>query len=94
MQENANINIKDLIPGKPTHPGAILADELEANGMSQIKFAVRSGIHKTTINEIIKGRRGISQTYAILFEHVLGIPARYWLDAQVNYDLDLARKTT
>ena len=86
------INIKTLIPGKPTHPGQILLDELNARKMTQMDLSIRTGIKRSQLNEIIKGKRRISAGIAVLLEKPLGIDARYWLDAQIQYDLDYARK--
>lgn len=86
------INIKNLIPGKPTHPGEILLDELEARGLKQQAFARQIGMQKSQLNEIIKGKRNINAELAILLEKALEIGAVYWLDAQQSYDLDQARQ--
>lgn len=79
------------IPAFATHPGTILADEIEANEFSQIDFAKMIGFSRTQLNEIIKGKRNINADLALLLEKALGIDAEYWMEAQKNYDLDKAR---
>ena len=80
-----------LIPATATHPGEILADEIDANGFSQIDFANLIGLKRSQLNEIIKGKRNINADLALLLEKALDIDAAYWLEAQKNYDLDKAR---
>ncbi|SHG67226.1 HTH-type transcriptional regulator / antitoxin HigA [Flavobacterium micromati] len=82
---------KDIIPSIATHPGSILADEIEANDCSQIDFANLIGLKRSQLNEIIKGKRNINADLALLLEKALGIDADFWLEAQKNYDLDKAR---
>ena len=82
----------NTIPSFATHPGEILIDELNAAEISQVNFAKQIGFkNKSQLNEIIKGKRAINAELAILLEGILGIDANYWLNAQNNYDLDLAR---
>lgn len=80
-----------LTPAFATHPGTILADEIEANGFSQIDFAKMIDYKRSQLNEIIKGKRNINAELALLLEKSLGIDADYWMEAQKNYDLDKAR---
>lgn len=82
---------KNLIPSFATHPGTILADEMEANGYSQIDLAKLIDIKRSQLNEIIKGKRNINADLALLLEKALGIDADFWMEAQKNYDLDKAR---
>lgn len=82
---------KNLIPAIATHPGLLLADEMEANGYSQIDLAKLIDIKRSQLNEIIKGKRNINADLALLLEKALGIDADFWMEAQKNYDLDKAR---
>jgi HTH-type transcriptional regulator / antitoxin HigA len=82
---------KNLIPALATHPGLILADEIEANEYSQIDFAKLIDLSRSQLNEIIKGKRNINADLALLLEKALGIDADFWMEAQKNYDLDKAR---
>lgn len=84
-------NIVNQIPYKATHPGEVLKDELEARNINQKDFAVELDIHKTILNEIIKGKRSITADVALLLEKSLEISADYWLRFQSQYELDLAR---
>lgn len=82
---------KILIPAFATHPGAILVDEMDANGYNQIDLAKLIDIKRSQLNEIIKGKRNINAELALLLEKALGIDADFWMEAQKNYDLDKAR---
>lgn len=81
----------NLIPAFATHPGTILADEMEANEYNQIDLAKLIDIKRSQLNEIIKGKRNINADLALLLEKALGIDADFWMEAQKNYDLDKAR---
>lgn len=85
------MSTKNIIPAIATHPGTILEDEIEANGLTQIDFAKLIGLNRSQLNEIIKGKRNINADLALLLEKALGIDAEYWMEAQKNYDLDKAR---
>ena len=49
----------------PVHPGAVLKDELEERGITQAALATHTGVLSKTINEICRGKRGISAEMAI-----------------------------
>lgn len=80
-----------LKPNIAIHVGEYLLDELRARNITQLELANTSGLSKTIINEIIKGKRPINASYAIKLEKALGIDAEYWMIAQMNYELDKIR---
>ncbi len=45
---------------KPVHPGEVLRDELEEIGLTQTALAKHIGVLPKTVNEICRGKRGIS----------------------------------
>ena len=85
------IKLSELTPAYATHPGEMLADELEARGIKQQEFAQQIGMQKSQLNEIIKGKRSINAEVAVLIEAALNIPADFWLKSQNNYDLALVK---
>lgn len=92
MRDNIKMkNIRDLIPAEAIHPGLTLQDELEASGFTQRSLASEIGVQPSLLNEIIKGKRNISADLALSLEAALGIDASFWLELQMNYELDLAR---
>ena len=78
---------------KPMHPGQVLAEvymsEMELN---QSELARMCGCSPRKINEIINGKRGISASFAIVLEQVLGTTAEMWVRIQAEYDLFEARR--
>ena len=76
----------------PTHPGQILAEEfLEPLGMTQVALARHLDIPIQRINEIVRGKRGISPETAWLLSQALGTTPQFWLNLQMNYDLALRK---
>lgn len=49
------------------------------SGMSQVDVTKKCNISTVTLNEIVKGKRGISIKYAKAFEELFGVPAMIWL---------------
>ena len=72
----------------PTHPGEMLFEEFLAPlGVSQSAFALRLGVSFPRLNEIIKGRRGVSPDTALRLARVTGMSADFWLGLQQDWDL-------
>ena len=72
----------------PPHAGEILREEfLEPHGMSQAKLAEMIAVTVNRVNEIIKGKRGISPDTAIRLEALFGASAQFWLNLQLAWDL-------
>jgi addiction module HigA family antidote len=76
----------------PVHPGEILADELEALGLSARKFAAHIGVPTNAITGIINGDRGISAEMALRLGRAFATGERYWMNLQSNYEAKLARE--
>jgi len=74
-------------------PGEILRTEfLEPLGLSQNELAIKSGLHRMCINEIVPGQRRIKAESAIAFSKVFEIKPLFWLNPQRDYDLALEAK--
>ncbi len=72
----------------PTHPGEMLLEEfLKPLGISQSAFAIRLGVSFPRLNEIIRGRRGVTPDTALRLARVLGTSADFWLGLQQDWDL-------
>lgn len=67
--------------------GTVLADDMKAMGITQTALATKIGVSKSVINEIIKGKRKMSQEVAIKLEPIFGMPAQYWLNIQNEYEI-------
>ena len=80
-------------PKNPFHPGEFLLGEfLEPLGMSQAAFAEKIGWTKARVNELIRGKRGVTAEAALDLADVLGTSAKLWMNFQATYDLDRAMK--
>lgn len=79
-------------PDYASHPGALLAEELEARGLSQRELARRIGRPFQVVNEIVRGRKAITAETAVQLEAELGIRAYLWLAMQSQHDLVAARR--
>jgi addiction module HigA family antidote len=75
-----------LIP--PPHPGeTIREDVLDPLGMSVNQLAKAIGITAARLNDIVRGRRGITADTALRLARYLGTSADVWLGLQLEYDL-------
>ena len=78
-------------PKNPFHPGEILLEEfLEPAGITQAKFAKRIGWTPARLNELIKGKRGVTAEAALDLAEALKTTAKLWMNLQATYDLDTA----
>ena len=76
----------------PTHPGEVLREEfLSPAGVSQVALAEHIGVPVQRINEIVRGKRGVTPETAWLFAQALGTTPEFWISLQTNYDLASAR---
>ena len=71
----------------PVHPGAVLRDELKEIGLSQTALAKHIGVLPKTINEICRGKRGISAEMSMKLSKALGGSPQFWLNLQNNWEL-------
>jgi addiction module HigA family antidote len=81
----------------PIHPGEMLLEEfLAPKGLSQRAFAKKLGWTMAKLNELVKGKRGITADSAIDLADELGTSPELWLNLQMQFDLrraQLRRKT-
>ncbi len=86
-----------MIPSnrEATHPGTVLLNEcLEPMGLTQRALAAHLGIPVQRVNEIIKGKRGVSPDSAWLFSEAFRTSPEFWLNLQAAYDLTANRPTS
>jgi len=55
--------------------------------ISQSEFAGRLGVSFPRLNEIIRGKRGVTPDTALRLGKVLGMSADFWLGLQLDWDL-------
>lgn len=79
-----------MVPSKriPTHPGEILIQEfLKPQGITQTVFAKHIGFSVQRINEIVRGKRGITPDTAWRFAQAFGSTPEFCLNLQIAHDL-------
>jgi addiction module HigA family antidote len=72
----------------PPHPGTVvLHDCIEPLGLTITDAAAALQVTRTTLSELVNGKRGISTEMAVRLEQVFGGSAESWLLQQLQYDL-------
>ncbi len=72
----------------PPHPGGfVLRQCIEPLGLTITNAATALGVTRTTLSELVNGRRGISPEMAVRLSKVFGGNAETWLIQQAQYDL-------
>ena len=71
----------------PVHPGEVLQGELEEVDLLQTDLAKHIGVLPKTINEICRGKWGISASMAMKLSRSLGASPQFWLNLQNNWKL-------
>jgi antitoxin HigA-1 len=76
----------------PPHPGGfVLRQCIQPLGLSITDAAAALGVTRTTLSELVNGRRGISPEMAVRLSKVFGGSAESWLTQQAQYDLSRVR---
>ena len=78
----------------PIHPGETLREDvLDPLNVSVNRLAKALGVDTARLNEIVRGRRGITADTALRLARYLGTSAEFWLGLQLDYELRLARQS-
>jgi antitoxin HigA-1 len=76
----------------PTHPGVVLGQEFLAPlGLSQVALASHLGVPVQRVNELVRGKRGITPETAWLLAQALNTTPEFWINLQSAYDLARCR---
>ena len=76
---------------RPIHPGEILREDFMVPlGLSMNKLALDLNVPVTRIAEIVHERRSITPDTAMRLARYFNTSARFWLNAQAAYDLEVA----
>ena len=76
----------------PTHPGEILLEEfLKPLEITQVAFAKHIGVPVQRINELVRGKRGITPDTAWLLAQALNTTPEFWINLQTGFDLAVNR---
>lgn len=76
---------------RPVHPGEVLREDyLKPLGMSVRALALALHVPPGRVNDIVRGRRGVTADTAMRLARHFGGDARSWLNLQAAYDLRVA----
>ena len=76
----------------PIHPGEILREDfMKPLGISMNRLALDLRVPVTRIAEIVHERRGITPDTALRLGRYFNTSARFWMNAQSSYDLEVAQ---
>ena len=76
----------------PTHPGEILREEfLEPLGQTQVALAAHLEVPVQMINELVRGKRGVTPETAWLLGQAFDTTPEFWLNLQAAFDLATTR---
>lgn len=78
----------------PPHPGQFLQTRfLTPLGISQTELAAALGVSRRRVNELIRGRRGITPDTAVRLALFFGNEATFWMHLQVAWDMHTAARS-
>ena len=92
-----NLETTPVLPNSrnATHPGTILEkDFLRPMRLAQAELARALRIPLNRVNEMVRGKRGITPQSAFLLAAYFGNSAEFWMNLQTVHDLKLARAET
>lgn len=64
---------------------------LQPLGVTQYRLAKSSNVSPRRINEIVKGSRSVPANTALRLARLFGTSERFWLNLQLNFDLETER---
>ena len=77
---------------RPVHPGEILRDEIEEQGISPHALAKALAVPPNRITEILKGQRGITVNTALRLSRYFGTTPQLWMNLQQTFELRTAQE--
>jgi addiction module HigA family antidote len=76
------------------HPGEILLTEfMEPLGLTAYRLAKDLHISAPRVNDLVRGKRGISADTALRLSRYFGNSAQFWIGLQSGHDLWLASQS-
>jgi len=80
-------------PRTPMHPGHFLETRfLKPLGITQLALAEALGISRRRVNELVRGRRGISHDTALKLAAHFDNQPEFWLQLQLAWDVHRVMK--
>jgi addiction module HigA family antidote len=85
---------KRSVPRTPVHPGHFLETRfLKPLGITQLALAEALGISRRRVNELVRGRRGISHDTALRLAAHFDNQPEFWLQLQLAWDMHRMMKS-
>jgi addiction module HigA family antidote len=69
----------------------LLKEFLEPLGLTQVRLAKAINIPQNRVNELVRGKRGITPETALLLAEYFKNSAEFWMNLQTAYDLTRVR---
>jgi len=76
----------------PTHPGAILKEELAVRGLSANRLSLDLAVPSGRIVEILNRKRAVTPDTALRLGRYFGNAPQFWMNLQVQYDLAVVQR--
>lgn len=82
----------------PAHPGELIRETLEGiqeetgQKLTVLQVATGLGTTRKTLSALINGKQSVTPEMALRLGAAFNTTAEFWMHAQENYDLALARK--
>ncbi len=78
----------------PTHPGEMLLEEfLIPMELTQRELADAIHVPYQRVNELVKGKRGMTPSTALRLAKFFGVSPDFWMTLQVRWDLYQAQQS-
>ena len=78
-------------PGPAIHPGEVLLEEfLRPLEMTQAATAKALGMSTVRVNELVRGKRGVTADTALRLAQLFKTTPQFWMHMQANFDLKVA----
>jgi addiction module HigA family antidote len=79
---------------KLVHPGEVLKEDfMQPLGLSSNSLARAIGVTPARVNEIVRGRRGITAETALRLAKYFATDAQSWMNLQDQYELQIAERS-
>ena len=77
----------------PVHPGYLLETRyLKPLGLTQLALAEALGISRRRVNEIVRGRRGMTPDTALRLAAYFRTEPEFWMQLQLAWDMHRTRR--
>lgn len=71
---------------RPTHPGSVIRMELDELGMSISEAALRLGVARPTLSQLVNENRSVSAEMALKLGRFFSNGTELWMNMQTRYD--------